>query len=189
MRSMNLTEYTSVILRQHTGRFIIHANKYEIIDSKTREIIGIAKANMFIPFIRKSTKFYTPHSEEPILYLKEQSHLLSREYVLSDQYSQTVGKLTIGMFRIRFILKLLDQITGLEYKINIRDPKGKVLSNDEQHVASIVRTQKWIHKGPRDIEKYKVEIHEEENRLGNLPALLLAGTIIIDHVLAHERVI
>ena len=160
---MKLTEYNSVIFRQHVGRFIVHFNKYEIIDSTTREIIGIVKTNMmFIPFIRGSTKFYDTHSEEPIFYLKKQSHLLNREYVLSDYYSRAIGKLSVEHFRIKYNLKLLDQTTRLEYEMNLRDLEGKVINKNEQYVASIIQTQDRITKGPRDVEKYKVEIHEEE---------------------------
>ena len=186
---MKLTEYNSVIFRQHVGRFIVHFNKYEIIDSTTREIIGIVKTNMmFIPFIRGSTKFYDTHSEDPIFYLKEKSHFLSREYVLNDQFSRTIGKLSVGFFKIKNNLKVLDQTTGFEYEINLKDPEGKVINKNEQHVASIIQTQDRITKGPRDVEKYKVEIHEEEVSSSNLPVLLLAGTVLIDQIFVHEKV-
>ena len=184
---MDFSEYKSVVLRQHAGRIMTQVNKYQIIDPVNNKNIGSIKANMFIPFMRKGIHIFEPQNKKPIFELKDKSKLLQKEYVLSDQNSQIIGTLSAGQFRIKYTLKLTDQIAGAEYELDLKDPEGKVVDKNEQQIARITGTQERIARGPGDIDKYKIDIIANEMSSDSLLPLLLSATVLIDQVFKHEN--
>ncbi|MFC1591985.1 hypothetical protein ACFL43_05635 [Thermodesulfobacteriota bacterium] len=184
---MQLTDHTSVIFRQHIGKMVVQADLYEIVDAATRQHLGTARGSLMVAFRRKVISFYAAGNDAPALQLKKTSRFGNRHFTVIDQQGQSLGTLQAAQSNNLFILKLIDQLSAAEYELNLHDPEGKVLTPDGRNVAGIVRTAERADQGPKDIDKYKIDLEAPGLSKGRLPELLLAATVLIDQRFAQEK--